>query len=238
MGMATPRPAPAAFRGFPDARGRFFLELALHNDRDWFQRNRDRYLEGWAEPMGALLAEVRDRVAGAYGGLGLALPKVFRLHRDVRFSKDKSPYKTHVAGLVTVQPPRARPGAEPPAAFYFHVGADERFTGAGLWTMAPPTLARWRKAVLDPRRGAELARLLAPLQREDFELGAAESLRRAPQGVDPDHPRAALLRMKGLVVSPPDVPKRLLTRPELVEWVAAQARLAAPVATWLARHVS
>jgi uncharacterized protein (TIGR02453 family) len=237
--MALPRtasPPPGPFRGFADASGRFFLELSLHNDRDWFQKNRDRYVEGWAEPMGALLAEVRDRLAGAYRPWSLALPKVFRIHRDVRFSKDKSPYKTHVAGLVALEPRGA--GGEPPTAFYFHVGVDERFSGSGLWTMEPPTLARFRAALLHPRHGPELTRLLAPLLERGFTTIAAETLRRAPRDVDPGHERAHLLRMKGLVVETGQVPKRLLTRPELVDWVVEQARLAAPVVLWLARHVS
>src|SRR6266542_6130208 len=134
--MAPSRSAPlpaGPFRGFPDSSGRFFLELTLHNDRNWFQTHRAQYDEGWAGPMGALLAEVRDRIADAYGGLSLALPKVFRIHRDVRFSKDKSPYKTHVAGLVALEPATGREPAEPPAAIYFHVGVDERFAGTGLW---------------------------------------------------------------------------------------------------------
>ncbi|HEX9289353.1 MAG TPA: DUF2461 domain-containing protein [Anaeromyxobacteraceae bacterium] len=231
-------PVPGPFRGFPDSSGRFFLELALHNDRDWFQAHRAEYVDGWAEPMGALLAEVRDRIAGAYGRLSLALPKVFRIHRDVRFSKDKSPYKTHVAGLVALEPATGREPAEPPAAIYFHVGVDERFAGTGLWTMAPETLRRFRAAIADPRRGTELARHLAPLLERGFTLSAPETLRRVPAGVDPDHPRGHLLRMKGLVVAPPEVPRRLLTKPALVEWLADQARAAAPVAIWLARHAA
>jgi uncharacterized protein (TIGR02453 family) len=239
--MARPRPdapPPGPFRGFADSTGRFFLELSLHNDRDWFRAHQSLYVEGWAEPMGALLAEVRDRTAGAYGRLSLALPKVFRIHRDVRFSRDKSPYKTHVAGLVALDRDGESPRGEKPAAFYFHVGFQERFAGTGLWTMEPETLRRFRAAVLDPRRGAELARLLAPLLERGFTISSAEALRRGPSGVDPGHPRAHLLKMKGLVVAPPEVPRRLLTKPALVDWLADQARATAPVATWLARNVA
>lgn len=230
--------ASTAFRGFPDARGDFFLALALHNDRDWFQSHRAEYEQGWANPMAALLGEVRDGLRGAYGRRGLGEPKVFRIHRDVRFSKDKTPYKTHVAGWIPIDTGRpASPGATP-AAMYLQVGVDARFTGSGCWTLEPDALKRFRAALLDPRRGAALARRLALLAERGFSCSAAESLVRVPAGVDPDHPRAELLRMKGLVVDPGDVPRRLITRPDLVGWLVDKARDAAPVVSWLAGHVA
>ena len=226
--------APAAFRGFPDSRGDFFLALALHNDRDWFRSHRAEYEQGWAEPMAALLGEVRDGLRGAYGRRGLGDPKVFRIHRDVRFSKDKTPCKTHVAGWIPLETGRpASPGATP-AAMYLQVGVDARFTGSGCWTLDPDALKRFRAALLDPRRGAVLARRLAVLAASGFSCSAAESLVRVPAGVDPDHPRAGLLRMKGLVVDPGDVPRRLIPRPDLVGWLVDKARAAAPVVSWLA----
>jgi len=230
--------APAAFRGFPDARGDFFLALALHNDRDWFQAHRAEYELGWAAPMAALLEEVRTGLRGAYGRRGLGPPKVFRLHRDVRFGKDKTPYKTHVAGWIPLESGRPASPGSTPAALYLHVGVDERFTGSGCWMLEHAALARFRAAVLDPRRGAALTRALAPLEARGFTRSAAETLVRVPRGVDPAHPRAELLRLKGLVVVPGDVPRRLLTRPDLAGWLVAQARAAAPVVRWLAEHVA
>ena len=160
--------APTAFRGFPDSRGDFFLALALHNDRDWFQAHRAEYEQGWAAPMAALLHEVHGRLRGAYGRHGLGEPKVFRLNRDIRFSKDKTPYKTHVAGWIPLATGgKANPGATP-AAIYLHVGVDERFTGSGCWTLEPDALKRFRAALLDPRRGAVLARRLAALTAHGF----------------------------------------------------------------------
>jgi uncharacterized protein (TIGR02453 family) len=228
----------ASFQGFPDGTGRFFETLLLHNDRDWFQSHRAEYEAGWAAPMAALLGEVRAGLAGCYGRRRLAEPKVFRLHRDVRFSRDKSPYKTHVAGWIPLLTGRAATPTEAPAALYLHVGTDGRMAGSGCWHLGPEALARWRAAVLDPKRGAALARLLAPLQAAGFECSAAETLQRPPRGVDPDHPRAGLLRQKGLVVAPADVPRRLLTSPALAGWLVEQARAAAPVVAWLADHVA
>jgi uncharacterized protein (TIGR02453 family) len=233
--MKRPVSTPStAFRGFPDARGDFFLALALHNDRDWFQSHRAAYDQGWAAPMAALLAEVRDGLRGAYGRRLLGEPKVFRIHRDVRFSKDKTPYKTHVAGWIPLEAGRAASPGATPAAMYLQVGVETRFTGSGCWTLEPDALKRFRAALLDPRRGAVLARRLAQLAAKGFSTSCAESLVRVPALVDPDHPRAALLRMKGLVVDPGEPPKRLLTRPELASWLIDRARDAAPVVNWLA----
>jgi uncharacterized protein (TIGR02453 family) len=232
-----PPAAPSAFRGFADARGDFFVALALQNDRDWFQAHRAEYEEGWARPMAALLAEVRSGLEGAYGKRALSPPKVFRLNRDVRFSKDKAAYKTHVAGWIPLATgPQTSPMSSP-AALYLQVGPLERFTGSGCWMLEPEALQRFRAALLDPRRGAALARHLAALEGQGFTRSAAETLVRVPKGVDPAHPRAELLRMKGLVVDPGEVPRRLLTRPELVDWLVERARAAAPVVTWLADHV-
>jgi uncharacterized protein (TIGR02453 family) len=230
----TPSATPAHFSGFPDARGDFFLALALHNDRDWFNAHRAEYEQGWAAPMAALLEEVHGGLRGAYGKHRLGPPKVFRLNRDIRFSKDKTPYKTHVAGWIPLETGAAASPGATPAAIYLHVGIEERFTGAGCWTLDPDALKRFRAALLDPKRGAALARHLAGVTRRGFSLSSAESLVKVPAGVDPEHPRAALLRMKGLVVDPGEVPKKLLTRPALAGWLVEQARAAAPVVRWLA----
>jgi len=236
--MATPKPATSTpFRGFADARGDFFVALALQNDRDWFQAHRAEYEEGWARPMAALLEEVRARLEGAYGKRALSAPKVFRLNRDVRFSKDKAAYKTHVAGWIPLATgPQTSPMSSP-AALYLQVGPLERFTGSGCWMLEPEALQRFRSALLDPRRGAALARHLAALEAKGFARSSAETLVRVPKGVDPEHPRADLLRMKGLVVDPGEVPRRLLTRPDLVAWLVERARAAAPVVTWLKDNV-
>ena len=230
--------APAAFQGFADAKGDFFLSLALHNDRDWFQAHRAEYEAGWAAPMAALLEEVHRGLRGAYGKRALGAPKVFRLNRDVRFSKDKSPYKTHVAGWIPLDVGGAPDPGATPAAFYLQVGVEERFTGCGSWILAADALKRYRAAVLDPKRGALLARRLADLTADGFTVSAGATLARAPAGVDPGHPRIELLRLKGLVVDPGEVPARLLTRPALVPWLVERARAAAPLVTWLADHVA
>ena len=104
--------------------------------------------------MKALLAEVREKLAPRYAHEEIAAPKVFRIHRDVRFSKDKAPYKTHIGGYLGVDGSAAGPGGA--AALYVHVAADELFVCAGQYMMDGEQLKRFRAAVVDAKRGKEL----------------------------------------------------------------------------------
>jgi uncharacterized protein (TIGR02453 family) len=226
---AAPAPAPR-FEGFADTRGDFFSALTLHNDRDWFLAHKAEYEAGWLAPMKALLAELREGLAPAYRGLELGAPRVFRIQRDLRFSKEKVPYKTHVGGLLPLGGAGGPFGG--PCAVYVHVSHDEAFAGAGCYALDPAGLARHRTALLDPRRGAAAGRLTARLEAQGFALSAIETLKRPPPGVPADHPRLDLLRMKGLVASVP-LPRRLLAKRALLDEVLAQARAAAPLVRWL-----
>ena len=96
-------PAPIAFDGFADAKKRFFHDLDAHQSRDWFLAHKADYEALWARPLAALLGELKPRIEKLYKGFPLRDPKVFRLHRDVRFSLDKSPYKTHASGLLALR---------------------------------------------------------------------------------------------------------------------------------------
>ena len=148
----------ARFEGFADRDGRFFRALARNQRREWFEAHRREYEDGWLAPMKALLAEVRERIDPLFPRQPLGKPKVFRIYRDVRFSKDKSPYKTHIGGYVAID--GAGEGPSTPAALYVHVGAKEVFVAAGQYMMDPRQLAHFRAAVLDDRQGCELVAIL------------------------------------------------------------------------------
>jgi uncharacterized protein (TIGR02453 family) len=228
----TERSNPARFAGFADREARFFKALAKHQDRDWFAAHRDEYDAGWLAPMKALLAAVREKLAPRYAHEEIAAPNVFRIHRDVRFSKDKSPYKTHIGGYLGVAGSNVGPSGA--AALYVHVAADELFVGAGQYMMDGEQLKRFRAAVDDPKRGAELAKLLTALGRAGFTVESHEQTQRVPRGFDPDHPRADLLRRKGLFVGFPDLDRKLLTSPKLVDWIVTHARKPVALVEWLA----
>jgi uncharacterized protein (TIGR02453 family) len=181
--------------------------------------------------MKELLDAVRDGVDSAFEHTDLDTPKLFRIYRDVRFSKDKSPYKTHVGGVI----PTKRRGkiTEVPMALYFHVGQPESFGASGHYMMDAPTLARFRKAVADDKQGKELEKLLGALKKKGYQVDSHDTYKRVPAGFDPDHPRAEHLKRKGLTVSFPAIPKGLLASPKLLPWIVTQVKTAAPLVEWL-----
>lgn len=226
-----PPEAELAFSGFPDGDAKFFRALARHQDRAWFAAHKAEFEAGWAAPMVALAAELAVKLDAAYPDVELGEPKAFRIHRDVRFSADKSPYKTHVAAFLPVK--AGARAVESPAALYLQVGT-ETFAAAGQYMMSKQALDKYRAAIADDASGKELARLVASLEKRGFVRGAMELMKRVPRGFDPEHPRADLLRHKGLHVTFPAIPKSLLTSRKLVGHLVKQARLVAPLVRWLA----
>lgn len=220
-----------SFDGFADANAKFFQQLAKNQDRAWFQAHKAEFEEGWQAPMKELLAEVRAGVDRAYRHCDLDEPKVFRIFRDVRFAKDKSPYKTHIGGLIPVS--RRGKVTEVPMALYMHVGQPNSFAAAGHYMMEPRSLERYRAAVVDDKRGKELTKLLTALTKKGFAVSSYDCYKRMPKGYDVAHPRAEHLLRKGLTVSFPELPKGILISPKLSSWLVSQAKLAAPLVEWL-----
>jgi uncharacterized protein (TIGR02453 family) len=163
-----------SFEGFADKDGRFFKALAKNNERGWFLAHKAEFDEGWNGPMKALLFDVREAIDRAYAHCELDEPKVFRIFRDVRFSKDKSPYKSHIGGFIPVK--RKQKATEVPMALYFQVGAKETFAAAGHYMMDPASLDRYRVAVADGKRGKELGTILTRLDKRGFEAPFVEWL--------------------------------------------------------------
>jgi uncharacterized protein (TIGR02453 family) len=224
--------AVPVFDGFADRDGRFFRALARNQRREWFAAHRREYEEGWLEPMKLLLAELRERFDPLFPRHPLAAPKVFRIHRDVRFSKDKSPYKTHIGGYVAIEGSGQGPSGT--AVLYLHLGATEVFVAAGQYMMDAAQLARFRAAVVDDGRGRELAAILRRLTRAGFTIGSYDALQRVPRGFDPEHPRGDLLKRKGLIVTFPPPPRALLVSHGLVDWLVTHTKRAVPLVEWLA----
>jgi uncharacterized protein (TIGR02453 family) len=222
------------FEGFADARLSFFRALDKHQDREWFVSHKADYEDGWHKPMHALLTEARAKLDKAYPHCELAEPKVMRIYRDVRFAKDKSPYKTWIGGGVSVARTAKLPDA--PAALYMHMGLEggkaRCFGAAGVYGMMPDVLARYRAALLDEKRGREIAGIVAKLEKKGFRSAAMETMKKVPRGVDPEHPRAELLKKKGLIVSF-EAPLTSITKRAFLDWAVDRARAAVPLVEWL-----
>ena len=220
-----------SFQGFPDAEAKFFKLLAKHQSREWFQSHKAEFDEGYQAPMKELLAEVNAGMDKGFKHVDLSEPKIFRIFRDVRFSKDKAPYKTHIAGFIAIK--IGGNVMEVPFALYFHVGLPNSFAAAGHYMMSTQQLVKFRAAVADDKRGRELEKLLAALKKKGFTVESHSSYQRVPKGYDVDHPRAEHLKRKGLTVTFPAMPKGLLASKKLVPWLVTNAKAAAPLVEWL-----
>jgi uncharacterized protein (TIGR02453 family) len=236
-----PAPKPPGFAGFDrDAMG-FWHELAAEMNRAWFLANKERYETKWVQPMTALLSEVAAKAASAYQGFAISEPRIMRIYRDTRFAKDKSPYKTWIGASINVGAARKAPKKDAPrgdaahgvTALYMHFGVEEEFAGAGQYVFMDDALVKWRKKVADDKTGKEIARIVASLEKAGYEVVAYDKLQRVPKPFDADHARAGLLKMKGLVVGFPDIPKGLVHKPELVTWLAGHVKAAAPMNKWI-----
>ncbi|HWE88777.1 MAG TPA: DUF2461 domain-containing protein [Pseudonocardiaceae bacterium] len=210
------------FTGFGERSIDFFDGIIADNSKAYWTDNRDVYESDVRAPMLALLAELSDEFAD----MGRA--KVFRPYRDVRFAKDKSPYKTHCGGVIE----RAR-GA---GACYLQVGADGLRVGGGSFHMWPAQLGRYRVAVAEDRRGESLAKILDRLTGDGWEV-RGEQLRTAPRGFTVDHPRIDLLRRKAVYAMVQWEPDDALHDRRTLDRVRAAWRVLRPLNEWVADHV-
>jgi uncharacterized protein (TIGR02453 family) len=218
------------FEGFADDQGKFFRKLAKNQNRDWFQAHKEEFEVGWNAPMKTLLAELREAIDGHYPRIDLGEPKVFRIFRDVRFSKDKSPYKTHIGGYVPTKRAATAPGG--PVALYMHAGP-EPFAAAGHYVMEGEGLARYRAAVADDVRGKELVKIMGKLEKKGMKIQPHGAFKRVPKGFDAAHPRAELLKYQGLTATFAAIPKGVMTSHKLVDWLAKQSKDVSPLVEWL-----
>ncbi len=187
----------SGFCGFTKETVRFFTALRKNNNRVWFERNRETYEDHVMAPaklfvtaMGARLKTIAPRL--------VAVPKVnksiFRINRDTRFSLDPSPYKTNL-GIYFWDGSRSRMES---SGFYFHLEPPDLMLGGGMYTIPDNLLGRFRKALVDPKRGAEIGKIVAAIRAiPGFSVDGAH-YKRVPAGFDPGHPNAGLLKHKGL----------------------------------------
>lgn len=207
-----------AFRGWPPGAVAFFAELEADNTKAWWEANRARYDADVRGPMDAL----GEALPEAYRPL-----HVFRPHRDVRFSKDKRPYKTAIGAVGE------REGG---AVFYVQLSADGLLAASGYHRMAADQLARYREAVADEGSGPAIAAAVASVEAAGLDVGG-ETLKVGPRGWPRDHPRADLLRRKALTVGRSYPPARWLSGPGALDRIVAVWEAAEPVNAWLDTHV-
>ncbi len=202
------------FTGFPVAALDFYDDLEMDNTKSFWEAHRPVYDEAVKAPMAALVAALEPEFGAA---------KVFRPYRDVRFAKDKTPYKTHQGAFVATGPA---------TGFYVEIAARGMRVGAGFYEAGGARLAAIRDAVADDTSGSRLQRVLRTLEKSGFEIGG-EKLKTSPRGYDADHPRIELLRHKQLLAGKPYGFEPFIHTAELLDRVREDWRALLPLVRWL-----
>ncbi len=202
------------FRGWPEESLEFFAGLEVDNSKTYWHAHKDVYETAVRAPMEALVDELTPEF-----GEG----KVFRPYRDIRFSADKSPYKTNIAATL--------------GAGYVQLSADGLGVGSGMWHMAPDQLERYREAVDEDRSGTALEGIVATARKAGLTVNGHEQLKTAPKGYAKDHPRIELLRSKGLITWKEWAPARWLGTSKAKDRVVEFLRHSQPLNAWLQTNV-
>jgi len=205
------------FSGFSEAALDFYDDLEMDNTKTFWEAHKQTYTAAVATPMKALTIALTDEFGEA---------KIFRPYRDVRFAKDKTPYKTHQGAFV----PKG-----PSTGYYVQIGAPGVRVGVGFYEASGPRLASIREAIVEKRRGGELEDILATMTASGWELGG-DRLKTAPRGYDIDHPRIELLRHKSMTLGKSYGFEPFIHTPELLDRVRADWREATPFVDWVLRY--
>lgn len=223
------------FAGFPKDFFKFFKELKRNNDRAWFEENKERYREIVLGSMSDFITAIAPRLAKISLHY-VADPRpnrgsMFRIYRDIRFSKDKRPFKEH--GACQFRHQRGRDAHAP--GYYVHLAPDEVFFGGGIWKPPAPELERIRRAIADDpaawRRVTGNKRL-----KEAFGAVVGDGLKRPPRGFDAEHPLIEEIKRQTHFVRRRVSPAEAQS-PDFVEKVAAGFRAATPLMKFVCKSL-
>jgi uncharacterized protein (TIGR02453 family) len=220
------------FSGFPPATLDFLRNLGANNTKSWFDDHRIDYERDYLAPALAFIAAMDGPLHDLHPDVH-AEPRVngslFRINRDVRFSKDKTPYKDHLDLFFWVGEGRSRdrPG------FFFRLRADRLILGAGMHAFDARMLEAYRRAVLDAGAGPALETAVATARAAGASVEGV-GYRKLPAGLDPTHPRAQFLRHNALHASFDEPIPASLSSPAFVEHCLSRFRPLAPLLAWVA----
>lgn len=207
------------FHGIPAGAFAFYAELEDNNNREWWLEHKDSYASLVRDPLTALLAELEPRF-----GPG----KIFRPNRDIRFSQDKSPYKTAQGAFAS---------AQEGVGYYLQVSADGLLVGGGYHSHSPAQLARFRNSVDASGTGESLRQIVDNVAAAGFAVDG-EKLKTVPRGYSRDHPRAELLKHKSLSAGIELGQPGWLESPAAAQEIAALWEKLRPLVDWVGRHAS
>ena len=203
----------APFAGFSPEAFAFFGKLARNNEREWFQARKETFEKVCKQPFEALAWALDPKEGATF---------MTRIYRDVRFAKDKSPYRTDISGMV--------------GGHYLQISAKGLYVGVGLYMPEPPALRKLREAIAADGSGRALVGIVERLRAKGYEVVSHESVTSAPRGYEAGHPRIEFLRMKDIHAGITRPPADLATA-KAVERIRRDEAELAPFRQWLLEHV-
>lgn len=209
-----------SFEGFPVAALDFYDDLEIDNTKSFWEANKGVYKESVEAPFKALAAALEPEFAPADG----RRMKIFRPYRDVRFAKDKTPYKTHQGAFV---------GVAPATGWYVELSPRGIRTGAGFYDADSARLSAFRAAIVDDKTGPRLKRILTKIEKAGFEV-SGDQLKTAPRGFDKEHSRIDLLRHKQLFAGRLIGFEPIIHTPAVLDEIRTDWRALKPLVDWLA----
>lgn len=225
------------FDGFPKAGLDFLADLEVNNERPWFKAHKDVYKTALLEPAVDFVSAIGERLQAEisdninYDTRTNGSGSLMRIYRDVRFSKDKTPYNTFLSGLFWEKPGKknTRPG------FGFRLRANGMDLIAGQFGFDKQGMVLYRTAVLDDNLGPELAKILSELVKDGRYSINGDQYKRVPRGYDEDHPKAGLLKYKGMYAHPVPFGVDVVTSADLVDETMARFHEMAGLERWLVK---
>ncbi len=221
----------SSFKGFSQEMLTFFEHLKKNNKKEWFDAHKKEYERFVMDPARAFVLDMGEKLRTIAPGIQ-AIPKVnqslFRINRDIRFSNDKSPYKTNL-GIWFWEGKRKRMEC---SGFYFHFGDGKLMLGTGMHMFSPEHLKGYREAVVDKNHGRRLADAVAEVSGKGYLIGV-KHYKRVPRGLDAGHERAEFLLHKGLTaMKEQEIPKAFFSG-AIIDYAFSSFKDMSPIHEWL-----
>lgn len=219
------------FEGFSDQTLQYLRGLQKHNNRDWFHEHKPEHEQYILEPSKAFVEAIAPLIMSISPHI-YAEPKVnrslFRISRDTRFSKNKTPYKTHVA-MIFWEGGGKRMDC---SSFYVHFDREKLMLGAGMYCFSQPVMEKYRELVAFGKHGEELPKILQSIKKKGYEIGG-EHYKRIPRGYDKESRNAELLLHNGLYAWHEEPLPKEFHSEKLVPYIIKHFKKMAPLHAWL-----
>ncbi|MFC1724922.1 DUF2461 domain-containing protein [candidate division KSB1 bacterium] len=222
----------AAFKGFPREIVNFFQELSANNSKVWFNEHKDEYENYVLTPSQEFVVAIADLlkpIAQEINGDPRINKSIFRIYRDTRFSKDKTPYKTHL-GIYFWEGYRKK--MENPG-YYFHLEPSQLGLHAGMHILEKQYLQEYRDSVVHPKHGAGLDKAVKKVLAAGIYEVAGAKYKRTPKGYDPEHKYSNYLLNKGMFASfRTEIPEEIFTD-KCVDYCFDKFKGMSPIQHWI-----